>query len=92
MPDETWKRNVESDMKSCLKHRIKLEENTKSQQKEIDENRDFISELYDYKNKLFQKITVLEVQKRFLPWLISILSAAATIGLFLWTIYKSKGG
>lgn len=90
--DEQWKAKVDSENKKCNEARIVLQEHEKSQQKEIDDHSDLISELYDYKNKIFQKITVLEVEKKFLPYLVMILSACATIGMFVWTILKAGGG
>lgn len=90
--DEHWKDKIERETRECLKHRVRQDERTNSQQKEIDEHGDLISSLHDYKNKIFQKITVLEVEKKFLPWIVMILSAAATVGMFLWTIFKAGGG
>lgn len=63
MDNEVWKGKVEEDMKSCFEHRVRLDEKTKSQQKEIDENRSLLSDLYDYKNNTYEKITNIEANK-----------------------------
>jgi hypothetical protein len=55
--DEQWKHRVEGDMKTCNEQRVRLEEHDKTQQKEIDESKSLVSELYDYKNDIYRKIT-----------------------------------
>lgn len=44
-------------MKACNENRVRLEEHDKAQQKEIDESKSLVSELYDYKNDIYRKIT-----------------------------------
>jgi GTPase involved in cell partitioning and DNA repair len=99
MQDEAWRARIDADNKKCNEARIRLEEHEKSQQKEINENKELISELYDYKNNIYRKLTVLEVdkvdvkdhnslakcvtqlktEKKFLPYVIMILSLIGTI-------------
>lgn len=61
--DEKWKQAVDKDMKSCNEMRVRLEEHDKNQEKDIAENKELISGLYDYKNNIYKKLTYLEVEK-----------------------------
>jgi hypothetical protein len=61
--DEKWKQVVDTDMKVCNEMRVRLEEHDKTQQKEIDESKSQISELYDYKNDIFRKLTTIDANK-----------------------------
>jgi hypothetical protein len=55
--EEEWKLKVEEDMKVCMASRVRLEERDKAQQKDIDEQWKQISDLFDYKNDIYRKIT-----------------------------------
>jgi hypothetical protein len=99
MVDEQWKHRVDDDMKACNEQRIRLEEHDKTQQKEIDESKSLISDLYDYKNDIYKKITEskgdsvtqkdhnalakcvtqLKTERKFLPYVIMIVSLIGTI-------------
>lgn len=61
--DEKWKQTVDKDMKSYNEMRVRLEEHDKNQEKDIAENKELISDLYDYKNNIYKKLTYLEVEK-----------------------------
>lgn len=99
MADEQWKHKVDEDMKQCNEQRVRLEEHDKTQQKEIDEGKSQLSELYDYKNDIYRKITEnksnsatvrdhnelarqvtqLKTEKKFLPYVVMIISLIGTI-------------
>jgi nitrogen fixation/metabolism regulation signal transduction histidine kinase len=57
MLEADWKARVELDMKHCTENRVRLEEHDKAQQKEIDTASEQLSDLYDYKNDIYRKIT-----------------------------------
>jgi hypothetical protein len=110
--DEQWKHKIEAETRKCLEDRVRLEEQTKSQQKEIDESWKQISELYDYKNNIFQKITGLEAQKvghkdfnalakcvtqlkterKFLPYLVMIVTLIGTIASVVYLTLDANRG
>lgn len=99
MAEDNWKQRVDADMKSCNEQRVRLEEHDKAQQKEIDTNAEQVSELYDYKNDIYRKITEnranaptvidhnklakevtqLKTERKFLPYVIMIISLIGTI-------------
>ena len=103
--EEPWK-------DKCLEDRVRLEERTTSQQKEIDEQWKQISDLFDYKNSLFNKITGLESQKvgyqnfnalskcvtqlktekKFLPYLVMIVTLIGTIASVVYLTYDANRG
>jgi len=90
---------VDVDMRKYNETRVRLEEHDKAQQKEIDFNKEQLSELYDYKNDIYrklteskansvtptefhdlkQKVTELNTEKKFLPYVIMIVSLIGTI-------------
>lgn len=96
---DQWNRRVDLDMRSCNETRVRLEEHDKAQQKEIDSNKEEISELYDYKNDIYRKVTEnkanaatvtdynvmkervtqLQTEKKFLPYVVMIISLIGTI-------------
>jgi hypothetical protein len=55
--DEIWKAKVDGENKKCNEARVRLEEHEKAQQKEIDNHETLISDLFDYKNDIYRKIT-----------------------------------
>lgn len=61
--DEKWQENVNRDMKKCNETRVRLEEHDKNQEKDIEENKRLIEQLFDYKNTILRKQTYLEVNK-----------------------------
>ncbi len=63
MNDEVWKHKVETDMKACNEVRVRLEENDKHQGEKIDKHEELISNLYDYKNDTYRKITFIEANQ-----------------------------
>jgi hypothetical protein len=91
---------------------IRLEEQSKSQQKEIDEQWKQISDLFDYKNNIIQKITGLESQKvsyqsfnalskcvtqlktekKFLPYVVMIVTLIGTIASVLYLTFDANRG
>ena len=99
MTEELWRQRVDADMKSCNEQRVRLEEHDKAQQKEIDISKSELSELYDYKNDIYRKITEnkanaatvtdhnelakqvtqLKTEKKFLPYVVMIVSLIGTI-------------
>jgi hypothetical protein len=99
MIEEHWKNKVEADMKQCNEQRVRLEEHDKAQQKELDADSELISDLYDYKNDIYRKITEnkanavahrdhhelkiqvtqLRTEKKFLPYVVMIISLIGTI-------------
>lgn len=99
MTEEHWKNKVDESMKTCNEQRVRLEEHDKAQQKEIDTNSEQLSELYDYKNDIYRKITEnkanavshyehselktqvtqLRTEKKFLPYVVMIISLIGTI-------------
>jgi hypothetical protein len=99
MTDEHWKHKVDESMKACNEQRVRLEEHDKAQQKEIDTNSEQLSDLYDYKNDIYRKLTEnrsnaasikdhnvlvqevtrLKTEKKFLPYVVMIISLVATI-------------
>jgi hypothetical protein len=94
-----WNRRVDMDMRACNETRVRLEEHDKAQQKELDSHKKELSELYDYKNDIYRKITEnkavaatvlehnelktqvtqLKTEKKFLPYLVMIISLVGTI-------------
>lgn len=94
-----WNRRVDIDMRSFNEQRVRLEEHDKAQQKEIDSNKEMLSELYDYKNDIYRKltenkanaatakdhndlvkqVTQLKTEKKFLPYVVMIISLIGTI-------------
>jgi hypothetical protein len=79
-------------MRDCRDMRIRLEEHDKAQEKDIEEARGERMELYEHKNKIYKKITVLEMEKKFFPWAVMILSAIASLGTLIYVIVKLAGG
>ena len=110
--DENWKRRVEEDMKSCNENRVRLEEHDKAQQKEIDGGQEQLSELYDYKNDIYRKltenkanaatikehhalakqVTQLKTEKKFLPYVIMIISLISAIVTVIYATNKLTRG
>ncbi len=108
--DELWKAKIDGENKNCNEARIRLEEQTKSQQKEIDSQEALISDLFDYKNNIYQKITGLEAQKvgyqnfnalakcvtqlktekKFLPYLVMIVTLIGTIASVIYLASDTK--
>ncbi len=58
MTDEEEK-ILRAEVKRCNERGIRLEEHDKGQDKELGEQMQLISELYDYKNDTYQKIAVI---------------------------------
>jgi hypothetical protein len=97
--EEHWKQKVDADMKSCNEQRVRLEEHDKAQKKEIDSNKGELSDLYDYKNDIYRKltenranaattndhnelkdqVTQLRTEKKFIPYVVMIISLIGTI-------------
>ncbi len=112
MTDEAWKSRVEKDMKLCNEHRVRLDERTISQQKEIDTTDGLLSDLYDYKNDIYRKLTEnkanavtvkdhnelatqvtrLNTEKKFLPYVIMIVSLIGTLVTAIYAVNKLTGG
>lgn len=97
--DDDRNRKIDDEMKTCNEIRVRLEEHDKVQQKEIDHTKSEVSELYDYKNDIYRKITEnkanaatvkdhnelakqvtqLKTEKKFLPYVVMIISLIGTI-------------
>jgi hypothetical protein len=96
---DQWNRRLDIDMRRCNETRVRLEEHDKAQQKELDSHKEELSELYDYKNDIYRKITEnranaatvlahnrlkeqvaqLQTEKKFLPYVVMIISLIGTI-------------
>ncbi len=63
MLEERWKEKVDKDSKTCNEQRVRLEEHDKHQQKDIDEHEKLLSDIYDHKNNIYKKITLIEATK-----------------------------
>lgn len=63
MPDDKWKQSVNDDIKACTEFRVRLEEHDKSQQRELDKANNEIVELYDHKNAIKDRLTIVETDK-----------------------------
>ncbi len=54
---------VEEDVGDCNERGIRLDERTQEQERKIGKHGDLISDMYDYKNDIYRKITELRERK-----------------------------
>jgi hypothetical protein len=65
-----------------------------NQTEDIKENKRLIEQLFDYKNSTQRDLTVLKTEKKFVPYIIMIVSAVIAVASVVWQVLKalSVGG
>jgi hypothetical protein len=85
---------MDEDLQSIQEARIRLEERDMNQTEDIKENKRLIEQLFDYKNSTQRDLTVLKTEKKFVPYIIMIVSAVIAVASVVWQVLKalSVGG